>query len=238
MYLEIVSPEAKLFSGEIESLTVPGTSGSFQVLNNHAPIVSTLAAGQVIIQGSIKLEDDQKNYFNNDIFFAMSHGVHRGILKKGKFDQREIFIENLQRLLPNIKFDLYGMKNNQPIWADNFINALSNSKIGLNLSQGHPVKYYSSDRFAQLIGNGLLVFIHQKTKFSDFFTDKEIVTYKNITDLYKKINKYLKNDKLRKVVASNGRKKYFKYFNSTIVADFIVNKSFGTKKTFYWEKNK
>ena len=47
MYLEIVSPEVKLFSGEVESLTVPGASGSFQVLNNHAPIVSTLTKGQV-----------------------------------------------------------------------------------------------------------------------------------------------------------------------------------------------
>ena len=51
MYLEIVSPEVKLFSGEVESLTVPGASGSFQVLNNHAPIVSTLTKGQVKIQG-------------------------------------------------------------------------------------------------------------------------------------------------------------------------------------------
>jgi len=185
-----------------------------------------------------KLKNDEKDFFNNDIFFAMSHGVHRGVLKKGKFDQREIFIDNLQKLLPNVKFDLYGMKNNQPIWADNFINTLSNSRIGLNLSQGKPVKYYSSDRFAQLIGNGLLVFIDEKTKFSDFFTNKEIVMYKNISDLSYKIKKYLKNDKLRKKIAKNGRKKYFKYFNSTIVADFIVNKSFGTKKTFYWEKNK
>ncbi|MFQ3341392.1 MAG: F-type H+-transporting ATPase subunit epsilon [Flavobacteriaceae bacterium] len=78
MYLEIVSPEAKLFSGEIESLTVPGTSGSFQVLNNHAPIVSTLAAGQVIIQGSIKLEDDQKNYFKQEgstTYFEIQSGA-------------------------------------------------------------------------------------------------------------------------------------------------------------------
>ena len=90
-----------------------------------------------------------------------------------KFDERENFISSLQRLIPNIKFDLYGMKNIQPIWADNFINALSKSKIGLNLSQGKPLRYYSSDRFAQMIGNGLLVFIHEKTKFNHFFTSKK-----------------------------------------------------------------
>ena len=69
------------------------------------------------------------------------------------------------------------MDNNQPIWADNFINKISKSKMGLNLSQGKPVKYYSSDRFAQMIGNGLLVFIDKKTKFSDFLSKNEIITY-------------------------------------------------------------
>ena len=182
-----------------------------------------------------RLKNDEKNFFNNDIFFAMSHGVHRGVLKRGKYDQRERFITKLQKLIPNVKLDLYGMKNNQPIWADNFINALSNSKIGLNLSQGRAVKYYSSDRFAQLIGNGLLVFIDEKTRFSDFFNNNEIVTYKNINDLVFKIIKHLKNDVLRKKIAKKGREKYFKYFNSTIVADFIINKSFKTKKKFYWE---
>ena len=60
---------------------------------------------------------------------------------------------------PNIKYDLYGLKNIQPIWADNFKVAVSNSKMGLNLSQGKSIKYYSSDRITQLIANGLLTFI-------------------------------------------------------------------------------
>ena len=182
-----------------------------------------------------KLENYKKNYLNKDVFFAMSHGVHRGILKRGKFDQREDFITKLQELLPNVKFDLYGMKNSQPIWADNFVNAISKNKIGLNLSQGKPLKYYSSDRFSQLIGNGLLVCIDEKTKFSDFLNKNEIVTYKNVNDLAKKIKKYLNNDKLRKKIAKNGREKYFKYFNSTIIADFIIHKTYISNKKFYWE---
>ncbi|WP_460220608.1 F0F1 ATP synthase subunit epsilon [Psychroserpens sp. MEBiC05023] len=47
MYLEIVSPEATLFSSEVDSVVVPGVTGEFQLLNNHAPIVSLLAAGTV-----------------------------------------------------------------------------------------------------------------------------------------------------------------------------------------------
>ncbi len=184
-----------------------------------------------------KLQNDQNRYLNNDVFFAMSHGVHRGVLKKGKFDEREIFIEKLKKLTPNIKYDLYGMNDNQPIWADNFINKISKSKMGLNLSQGKPVKYYSSDRFAQLIGNGLLVLVDEKTKFSNFLNNKEIVTYKNINDLATKIIKFNKNDSLRKKIAKRGREKYHKFFNSKIIAEYIINKTFKIRsKDYFWEK--
>ena len=52
MLLEIVSPEAKLFSGEVTSVTLPGVDGSFQILNNHAPVVSILEKGEVKIAAS------------------------------------------------------------------------------------------------------------------------------------------------------------------------------------------
>jgi len=172
----------------------------------------------------------------NDVFFAMSHGVHRGILKKGKFDERENFLKKLTNILPDIKFDIYGIENKQPIWADNFIKTLSQSKIALNLSQGNSSKYYTSDRFAQLIGNGLLVIIDKKTKFTDFFNKDEIVTYNGVDDLAKKIEKYSNDDALRQKVAKKGRDKYFKFFNSTIIAEFIINRSFNINKKYFWEK--
>ena len=182
-----------------------------------------------------KLENYNNKNFNNDVFFAMSHGVHRGVLKKGKFDQRENFINKLISVTPNVRFDLYGMNGVQPVWADNYLLAISQSKIGLNLSQGKPAELYSSDRFAQLIGNGLLVMVDEKTKIGNFFNKDEIVLYKNIKDLSSKIIKFSNDNKLRCKIAKKGRDKYFKYFNSTVVADFIINKTFGSKKKFYWE---
>ena len=182
-----------------------------------------------------RLENYKNKFFNNDVFFAMSHGVHRGILKKGKFDQREVFINRLINITPNIRFDLYGMNNIQPIWADNYLLAISQCKIGLNLSQGKPAKYYSSDRFSQLIGNGLLVMIDENTKIGNFFNKDEIVLYRNVNDLSEKIVKYSNDNVLRNKIAHNGQKKYFKYFNSTNIAEFIINKSFGVKKKYFWE---
>ena len=181
------------------------------------------------------LKNYQNKYFNNDVFFAMSHGVHRGILKKGKFDERENMINKLIKLTPDIRFDLYGMNGIQPIWADNYLYAISKSKIGLNLSQGKAAKYYSSDRFSQLIGNGLLVVIDEKTKIGNFFNKDEIVLYKNISDLSEKLIKYSNDNKLRSKIAKKGRDKYFKYFNSTIISDFIISKTFDIHKKFYWE---
>ena len=179
-----------------------------------------------------------KNYEtnpHNDLFFAMSHGVHRGILKTGKFDEREKLLRKLIINNKEIKFDFYGFEKKQPIWGDDFINTLSNSKMGLNLSRGKPIKYYSSDRLAQLMGNGLLTFIDEKTCYSDFFTNKEIITYSNYNDLVEKILKYKRNDTERKMIAKNGKLKYLKYFNSTVIAEYIINKTYGFKKKYYWE---
>lgn len=50
MYLEIITPEISLFEGEVSSVTFPGTNGSFQVLKNHAPIISMLSNGQIKIR--------------------------------------------------------------------------------------------------------------------------------------------------------------------------------------------
>jgi len=180
-----------------------------------------------------------KNYDNDcqlDLFFAISHGVHRGHLKTGKKDQREIFINRLMKMNLNISFDLYGMKNRQPVWGDEFLNKISNSKMGLNLSRGDPVKYYSSDRLTQLLGNGLLTFIDKKTNYDHFFTSKEMIFYNNLSDLSEKIQKYKKNNKERKTIARNGKMKYFKYFNSKIVSQYIINKTFEFKVTKnFWE---
>ena len=49
MFLEIVTPEAILFSSEVDSFSVPGINGEFQMLNNHAPVVSILREGTVKI---------------------------------------------------------------------------------------------------------------------------------------------------------------------------------------------
>ena len=108
--------------------------------------------------------------------------------------------------------------------------------MALNLSRGKPIKYYSSDRIAQLMGNGLLTFIHKDTKFDDFFTNKEMIFYKNISDLSEKIKKYKKDQKIASEIAKRGYQIYHKHFNSSVVSNYIISKTFGINAKFYWEK--
>ena len=180
------------------------------------------------------------NNFNhecsNDVFFALSHGVHRGNLKMRTTDDREKFLKKLIDITKNVKFDIFGIDNVQPIWADQYFKTISNSKMGLNLSRGSPIKYYSSDRITQITGNGLVTLIDEKTGYRDFFNNNEMVFYKNISDLSEKILKISKDDKLRKKIAKNGKKKYLKHFNSNNVANFIINKTFElkSKQKYLW----
>ena len=58
MYLEVITPERKIFEGEVVSATFPGTSGSFQVLKNHAPLISTCTRGMV----KVKTQGEEKTF--------------------------------------------------------------------------------------------------------------------------------------------------------------------------------
>jgi F-type H+-transporting ATPase subunit epsilon len=49
MLLEIIAPDKELYSGEVDLVQVPGSKGSFEILKNHAPIISTLEEGQIKI---------------------------------------------------------------------------------------------------------------------------------------------------------------------------------------------
>jgi glycosyltransferase involved in cell wall biosynthesis len=189
------------------------------------------------VDSSFETLNNFNNNCNVDVFFALSHGVHRGILKSGKKDDRNYFLKQLQNKTENVKFDIYGLDNKQPIWADHYFKVISNAKMGLNLSRGEPIKYYSSDRIAQIIGNGLVTLIDEKTKYQDFFTNKEMLFYKSTNDLSESIIRIANDEKLRRSIGRAGKEKYFKYFNSDIVAEFIINKTFeiNKEKKYFWD---
>ena len=183
------SPDVLNFLDKNKSYYIPNPSDkSFEILNNF------------------------NKSCNVDVFFALSHGVHRGVLKSGKTDDRINFLKQLTDKTPDVKFDLYGINKVQPIWADHYFKTISNAKMGLNLSRGDAIKYYSSDRITQIVGNGLVCLIDEKTQYRNFFNDKEMVFYKNVNDLSEKILKISNDEKLRKQIAKNGKNKIYEKF--------------------------
>lgn len=65
MKLEIITPEKTIYSGEVSLVQLPGIDGSFEILNNHAPLIS------VLVKGRIKIEEGQKQ----QQFFEVNGGV-------------------------------------------------------------------------------------------------------------------------------------------------------------------
>ena len=157
------------------------------VINKNSNNLNNFHFFFVPVDKNIECFDVYKLNPTKDIFYAMSHGVNRATLKKGKTDTRINFLNSLIKKFDNINYDFYGFENKEPIWGNYFYKALVNSKMGLNLSRGLPTKYYSSNRIASLMGNGLLTFIDRKTQMNDFFNNNEIIFYDNITDLSEKI---------------------------------------------------
>lgn len=109
LHLEIVSPQKSIFKGQVESVTVPGTKGEFQVLYNHIDLVSTLATGR------IKILNDKKE----EIYFASSGGVIEvrknkiTILAEEIFAREEIDINSVSSELESAKSKLLEPKSDK-----------------------------------------------------------------------------------------------------------------------------
>ena len=177
-----------------------------------------------------------KNRFK-DLFFALSHGVNFGKLKKKNIDDREIFLDSLINKNKKFTFNILGYANEQPKWNYQFYKEIAKCKMALNLSRGRAMKYYSSNRIASLVANGIMTFIDQKVGYSDFFDDNEMGFYKNVDDLLRQIDRLHSNINRVNKISKNGKRKYFSIFNNLIISDYIISKTFNKKGKFkyVWE---
>ena len=171
--------------------------------------------------------DYLKSFNNNkktiDVFYATSHGVNRGVLKKGKKDERYNFINYLDNNLKDYKTYFPGFNNTQPIWGHDFYRALLNSKITINYSRGKFKNLYSSDRISSLIGNGCFVLNEKKNLFYKKLNSRELVNFKNNKDLINKIKYFLQNEKLMKTIAKNCYYKYHYLYSSKKIVKKIIS---------------
>lgn len=115
-----------------------------------------------------------------------------------------------------------GCLGNPPVTGQNYLEFLGKSKMALNISRRNDVEMYSSDRLAQLTGNGLLTFCPRVPGMETLFSENEIVYYDDFKDLLGKIRYYHSHDIERIDVARNGYRKAHASFNNERVCRFMV----------------
>ena len=164
------------------------------------------------------LKNDENHDFPIDLLFC---GIDKGE------SERTQTIRYLQEHLHDINFSIYGSLGNPPIYGNNYIKALANSKMGLNISRRNNIFLYSSDRIAQLTGNGILTFTPDTPGMRELYTEDEVVYFSSHHELMEKVQYYKTHDDERIRIARNGRLKSHDKFNSSAVARYITNTSTG-----------
>ena len=183
------------------------------------------------------LEIFNSNNRYKDLFFALSHGVNYGKLKRKNFDDREFFLNKLIEKNKKFTFNILGYANEQPKWNYQFYKEIAKCKMALNLSRGKPMKFYSSNRIASLVANGIMTFIDHKVGYSQFFSNDEMGFYKNVDDLMNQMDRLCGDINKINKISQNGKRRYFNIFDNSIIADYIIHKTFNKKANskFVWD---
>jgi len=136
--------------------------------------------------------------------------------------------ENIE---PAISFYTPGNYGEKNIWGRDYDDALSKSKMGLNLNRQEGYDWYSSARMAQLVGNGLLTFVSSSGRFDQLFPMESIAYFTDEDDLTRLITEFYHDDDKRCQWAKTARQFMHKEINSTLYAQYIVETSMGIKYT-------
>ena len=214
-------------------------------VTTHPDVIKTTIKKKKISYLPIPVDEniETMNIYENkhrykDLFFALSHGVNFGGLRKQTNDEREKFLKKLLNNSANINFHILGINKDKPKWNYDFYKEMMICKMSLNLSRGKPLKYATSNRIASYMGNGILTFINEKVKYQELFSDNEMVFYKNEKDLIEKIIDL--KDNLPKInkISKNGKERFFEIFNNRIVSDSIISKTLNIspKYNYAWEQ--
>jgi len=136
--------------------------------------------------------------------------------------ERESMLKQLQTQLTDIRFEIWGTCGQPKITGNDYYRKLSETKMALNFNRRDDVALYSSDRIAQLTGNGVLSFANRIPGFEALYTEEEIVYFDSIADLMEKIRYYHENDIQRRQIASRGWKKAHASFGVQRVTKYML----------------
>jgi len=156
--------------------------------------------------------------FDRDLFFA-----GRGDSSLPRF---ELIRDLKSRLTGILRFDTFGFDGAPAVWGLDYDRILAGSKMGLNLNRQEGAALSSSARVGQLMGNGILSFIHRSGGLELFFQDKAVF-FDSPDELLEKIRHYHDHDDERRQLASAGHAYVHAEMSSERVAQFVIDRTFG-----------
>ncbi len=145
-----------------------------------------------------------------------------------KSDDRYPLILDLHKTLKDkLRFETFGIYGKPGVYGQGYDHLLETSKMALNLNRREGWPWYSSDRIAHIMGNGLLAFVWDKGDMRHFFTDEHVAFFKDQESLLEQIERFQSDDVLRQAVAADGRKFYHENFSGQKIVSFMVETALG-----------
>ena len=171
--------------------------------------------------------NDEKTTFEYDLIFC-------GRDKNEK--ERGSFLQHLTDQLDQLRIGLRGSLGNPLVYGHGYLDLLEGSKMGLNLSRSDEYYMYSSDRIAQLTGNGLLTFTPETPGIRKLYNDDEMIFFSGLDELIDKARYYHQHDEERCRIAANGRRRAHQCYNSTRLAKYMLELSLaeGASENYEW----
>jgi hypothetical protein len=144
--------------------------------------------------------------------------------------ERGQFLAELRSALPQARLGYFGCLGQPLVFGAEKDAILSRSRMALNLSRRNDVELYSSDRLAQLTGNGLLTFIQSGAGFEHLYSDDEVSFYESLEDLVELVRYLISDDSLARAIAERGWRKAHTQYSSQAVAQFVLDLTFRTER--------
>jgi hypothetical protein len=170
---------------------------------------------------------DLAEHLDHDLFYACGHPSRPLRLICGREWDMEDFVRALAARLPRLRMLLGGLLGRPHLVGAAYQAALERCALGLNVSRRPDHPLYSSDRLAQLAGNGLVVLMERATGYDTIFSDDEMAFFASFDELVAQIERLLADPARRRAMAAAGRARYLALFNERAVAARLLDILFG-----------
>ena len=153
--------------------------------------------------------------------------------------ERKQFLQGLVKQLDGLRLGIFGSLGQPFVFGHEKEQILSRSRMALNLNRVSDVELYSSDRIAQLTGNGLLTLTAGGAGLESLYSEDEIVFYSDLADVVTKIRALKQDDAECVRIAENGWRKAHEVYSARNVARFIIDLTLGNEdwKSIPWSRH-